>query len=242
MSTDSADRQLLILKSFVEIADMLSTEYEVGELLQFLVDRTHQILDAGTVGVLLETPNGSLQLAAATSPEMELIERAEMDSGEGPCMEAYRTHRQVLAPDLRTDGDRWPKVSPRLLELGMLSGYGFPLKLRDDCIGALNVYRYEAGPFDKEDLQIGQSLADVAAIGILQQRRIVRAEDRAQNLHHALESRIIIEQAKGVVAAKAGITPMEAFEELRRYARSHHLRIHDLSQQVVDGTVPGKLS
>lgn len=241
MSTAQDDHHGLTLDSFIYLADTLAGDYEVNELLQFLVDRARQILGAGTAGVLLEGGAGSLQLAAATSEEMEVIERVEINSKEGPCIDAYMTRQAVVVSDLDAVSDRWPRVVPRLREMGMASGVAFPIKLRDDCIGALNLYRHETGTFADEHLRLGQAFADIAAIGILQQRRIAEANERTEQLQRALTSRIIIEQAKGVVVANEGVSPAEAFDRIRRYARREQIRIHDLSEDIVAGTVPDRL-
>jgi GAF domain-containing protein len=243
MAIDDANRQRRTLDTFVQLADTMASGYEVGELLQFLVDRTHDILAADTAGVLLETPDGVLRLAAATSHIMHEIEAIELSEGQGPCIDAYRSAGTVVAPDLAADEDRWPKVVPQLLDMGMHAGYAFPLQVRADCIGALNIYRRSSGHFDDDDLRIGQAFADVAAIGIMQQRRVADAEERAGHLQRALDSRVIIEQAKGVVAQQHGVTPATAFEALRRHARSNRMGLHALARQVVEGvTSPADLT
>ena len=120
----------------------------------------------------------------------------------------------------------------------MHAGFAFPLLLRDDCIGALNLYRREPGPFDEDDARLAQAFADMAAIGILQQRTVTSAEQRAAQLQHALNSRVIIEQGKGILAGRHGVTPDEAFHALRAYARHHQLKVRDVCQQIVEGSAP----
>ena len=223
------------MDTFVELADTLSSDYEVSEFLQLLVDRCAAVLSADAAGVLLETPSGHLQLAAAISEEMRVIEEAEIGAGQGPCIEAYRSGEPVAAEDLLECRHRWPVVTWRLLDLGMRSGYAFPLKLREDRIGALNLYRREPGWLREDDVRLGQAFADVAAIGILQQRRVAAAEERAEQLQHALDSRVLIEQAKGALSNQRGITPDEAFEVLRRHARENGLRLREVCRRVVEG-------
>jgi GAF domain-containing protein len=242
MGSDEHPREGRTIDTFVELADTLASDYEVGELLQLLVDRCLEVLPADTVGVLLEAPAGGLWLAAATSEEMHDIEQAELATGEGPCVQAYRTGRPVIVPDLAECAADWPKVTPRLLDLGMRAGHAFPLQLRDVCIGALNLYRRDVGGFDEDDVRLAQALADIAAIGILQQRSLADAELLADQLQHALTSRIVIEQAKGVLAQRHHIAPEQAWEALRSYARSNGLRVHDLCQRVVEGVTEGIVS
>jgi GAF domain-containing protein len=136
-----------LLDTFVELADTLAHDYDVGELLQLLVNRCSDLLLADTAGVLLETPSGKPALAAATSKEMLEIEDLEINLGQGPCLDAYQTGEQVLVDDLEKCHDRWPQVTPRIIAIGMRSAYAFPLRLRDDSIGALNLYRTQPSAF-----------------------------------------------------------------------------------------------
>lgn len=229
----SENRERQVGETFVELVDTLASDYEIGEFLQFLTHRCTEILQADTAGVLLETPRGHLELAGAASDEMYEIEQIEIELGQGPCIEAYRSREPVIAPELATFESRWPQVVPRLAGLGMQAGYAFPLQFRGDCIGALNLYRTVPGEFRKEDVRLGQAFAHMAAIGILQERKVTAAEERAAQLQHALDSRLIIEQAKGVLAQRHGLAPDEAFEKLRHHARRHNSRLHDLSRRIV---------
>jgi GAF domain-containing protein len=240
MGSDEAAsaRERKVMDTFVELADTLASDYDLGEFLHLLVDRCAEILGADTAGVLLETERGDLRLAAAVSEEMDAIERLEVDKDQGPCIEAYRRREPVIAQDLDRDRERWPDVAPRLVDMGMRSGYAFPLKLRQDCIGALSLYRRSAAEFHEDDVRLAQAFADVAAIGILQRRTVAAAEERSRQLQHALNSRIIIEQAKGVLAERHGVTTDKAFEALRGYARRNGLKVRDVSRQIVDGHDP----
>ena len=238
---DGAERVRRVVDTFLELADTLANDYEVGELLQLLVDRAGELLAVDAVGVLLESADQRLQLAAANSAAMEVIEQIELDSGNGPCYDAFLTRSLVTAPDLAREQQRWPEVVPQLLEMGMRSGYGFPLKLRDDCIGALNLYQTKAVALSEDDMRLAQALADIAAVGILQQRQVAEAQERTAHLQHALSSRIIVEQAKGMLAAQDDISPDAAFDRLRRYARTHRIRLHDVCEQLLNGTPPAGL-
>lgn len=235
-------REQLIRDTFVDLADTLASDYDVGEFLQLLVQRCEEVLSVTTCGVLLEAPEGELHLAAATTREMHRLEHAEIDRTDGPCFEAYRDVRPVVSHDLREERQRWPQVIDQALDMGLLAAYAFPLRLRDDCIGALNLYRDEPGDFDDDDARLAQAFADVAAIGILQERKVTRAERRAEQLQHALDSRVVIEQAKGIIAERHGVPLSDAFDALRRHARSNNRRVWDVCHDVIDGqplpTVP----
>ena len=229
------DPSALLLDTFVALADTLASDYEVGDFLQFLVDRCSELLLADTVGVLLETPAGTLALAAATSPEMLEIKDLEMSLGQGPGLEAYRTGRQVTAADLGQCRDRWPQFVDRIGELGMRSAYAFPLRLRDDSIGALNLYWSVVEAVSPREISLGQALADSAAVGILQERAVFEAERRSEQLQRALDSRIVIEQAKGMLAERRGLRPGEAFTLLRTHARSNNLKLREVCRLLLDG-------
>jgi GAF domain-containing protein len=180
--------------------------------------------------------DGTLRLAAGSSTEMKDLEQAEIDNEDGPCHETYRTGEPVVADDLdHSDvAERWPTVVDRMRRLGLKAVYAFPLRLRDDRIGALNMYRTAPGRFAADDIRLAQAFADVATIGILQERKVTSAELRAGQLQHALDSRLVIEQAKGLVSAQLGISLADAFDTIRRHARSNNRRIHDVARSVVD--------
>jgi GAF domain-containing protein len=229
------DASALLLDTLVELADTLANDYDVGEFLQLLVDRCADLLLADTAGVLLESEGGTTALAAATSAEMLEIEDLEINLGQGPCLEAFQTGKQVLVEDLDQCHDRWPEVTPRIIDIGMRSAAAFPLRLRDDRIGAMNLYQAEPKAFAPHEVRLGQALADIAAVGILQERSVFDAERRNEQLRHALDSRVLIEQAKGALAERRHLPLRDAFEVMRRYARSNNVRLREVCQRVIDG-------
>lgn len=222
-----------MIDTFVELADTLASDYDIAEFLHMLVERCEEILQVDAGGVLVEGPGGGLGLAAATSEKMAKYETAEMNHREGPCIDAYRGVEQIVAEDLNKARDRWPNAAAAALDLGMGAVYAFPLRLRDHCIGALNLYREQPGPFGKDDVRLAQAFADAAAIGILQHRQVLEAEARSEQLQGALASRIVIEQAKGVVMAKTGMSETEAFNLLRKQARDNRVKLSDVAAGVV---------
>lgn len=228
-------REQLVRDTFVDLADTLAADYDIGELLHMLVERCEMILKADTGGVTLEDSDGALRVAAATSEQMRSLEDAELEFDEGPCLDAYRHVSQVMAEDLRKEDERWPHVAAHAVDQGLLAVVAFPLRLRGDCIGAMNLYREDPGGFDDDDVRLGQAFADVAAIGILQERKVTDSQRRADQLQTALNSRIIIEQAKGTVHERYGVDPEEAFRLLRRQARRSNRKLHDVCRDVIDG-------
>ena len=227
------DREQFVVDTFVALADTLASDYDIGDFLHECIERCQEALGVDAGGVMLEHEDGTLRLAAATSQKMEHYEEAEIRNDEGPCIDAYRNVEQVVAEDLDRSSDRWPKAAAAALDLGMRAVYAFPLRLRDDCIGALNLYRESTGPFGDDDVRLAQAFADVAAIGILQERRASDSETRTGQLQTALKSRVVIEQAKGVIMAKAGVSEPEAFNMLRSHARNRRVKLHDVASGVV---------
>lgn len=231
-----AERERAVAETFVDLADTLAHDYEVSEFLEMLLRRCTDVLEVTTGGVMLESATGHLQIAAALTADMEALEQAEIDNEDGPCHQAYRTGTPVTADDLdHSDAaEQWPTVVERMRDLGLKAVYAFPIRLRDDCIGALNLYRDTPGAFDDEDIRLGQAFADAAAIGILQERKVASVQERAAQLQHALDSRLVIEQAKGIISAQRQISLDAAFHALRHHARSNQRKIHDVARAVID--------
>jgi GAF domain-containing protein len=143
----------------------------------------------------------------------------------------------VLIADLERAGTAWPRFAPVARQAGFRSVNAFPLRLRDRILGALNLFDAEPRRLDQADVVAAQALADIATIGLLQYRTITDAHALARHLSAALESRIAIEQAKGVIAERLNVGMDEAFERLRRYARSRRRRLSEVAEEVVAGTL-----
>ena len=234
-------REALLARTLVELADTLVDDFDVVELLTLLADRCVEVLDVDAAGLMLVAPEGDLRVVASSSEEMRLVELFEIQSQEGPCPDCYRTGQPVMSPDLM-DNPRWPRFGPVALKAGFKSVHAIPMRLRGVTIGALNLFRADAGGLDEADVVAAQALADVATIGILQHRAGLQAHMVVDQLNHALNSRVMIEQAKGMIAERSGIDMGAAFTWLRKHARSHNLLLVDVAQAVIDGTlVPGAL-
>lgn len=231
------DREHQLLSTFVELADTLLDDYDVNEFLYQLTVRCAELVQAKAVGVLLGGAKGDLQLVSASTRDMHALELFEMQERQGPCYEAYRSGQQIEADDLETEAGRWPAFVPQALEKGFRSVHAFPLHVRDQRLGALNVFFDQPGPFSGSDILALQALADVAAIGILQQRHVQESVELADQLQTALDSRVVIEQAVGILVERRRMGTDEAFESIRGYARSHNLRLRAVAQAIVDGAV-----
>jgi transcriptional regulator with GAF, ATPase, and Fis domain len=230
VSAVSVDR---LAKVFVEVADTLVDEFDLIEFLHLVTSRTTELVTTGAAGLLLADHRGRLQFMAASSEEARLLELFQVQIHEGPCQDAFRSGAPVLNADLSSADDRWPSFAPRAVSAGYLSVHAFPLRLRSEVIGALNLFGSGHGELDPDDARIIQALADVATIGILQERSIHRGEVLTEQLQSALNSRVVIEQAKGVVAQLHDVTVAEAFDLLRTYARRTRQRLVDVAAAVV---------
>jgi GAF domain-containing protein len=221
---------------FVEVADTLVDDFDLIEFLHNLADHTAAVSDAASVGLMLADEDGNLQYMAASTESARHLELFQLQHDEGPCLECYHTGRPITVADLGEDDARWPAFTPRAYEAGVRSVHAFPMRLRDRVIGALNVFDQDPMPFRPEDVKIVQALADVATIAIIQERAISRAETLTEQLQGALNSRIVIEQAKGMIAQRSGLDVETAFDRLREYARSNQVRLADLARAVVSGS------
>ena len=230
-------REALLARTLVELADTLVDDFDVVELLTLLADRCVEVLDVAAAGLMLAAPEGDLRVVASSSEGMRLVELFELQSQEGPCPDCYRTGEPTLSEDLATQGEQWPQFGPVALEAGFKSVLALPMRLRGVTIGALNLFRADKGALDEADVVAARALADVATIGILQHRAALQAHVVVDQLNHALNSRIMIEQAKGVLAERAGLSMEVAFSWLRNHARSHNLLLIEVAQSVIGGTL-----
>lgn len=222
-----------LAKIFVEISDTLIDEFDLPEFLHTLADRTAALLDAAAVGLMLTDQDGTLQFMAASHENVRLLELFQIQSREGPCLDAYRTATAVINTDLNAAGARWPRFAPHATSTGYRSVHAFPLRLRQDVIGAMNVFGTHPGKLDPSDIHIIQALADVASIGILQERTIAHGEILTEQLQGALNSRIIIEQAKGAIAQANNISVDAAFTLIRTRARRTNQPLGTLARAIV---------
>ena len=230
MATVSPER---LAEVFVEVADTLVDDFDLIEFLQMITTRTAELTDISAVGLLLADAHGQLQFMAASDEATRLLELFQIQIREGPCLDAYATQTPVVNADLRTAGDRWPAFAPRATAVGFRSVHALPLRLRAKVIGALNLFGTHTGGLQPGDVKVVQALADVATIGLLQERAIHHGELLTEQLQHALTSRVTIEQAKGALARTHDIDVDQAFELLRRYARTHNLKLVEVARTVV---------
>lgn len=231
------NREALLAGTLVKLADSLVADFDVVELLTLVTDRCVEVLDVGAAGLMLVAPEGDLRVMASSSETMRVLELFELQSEEGPCLDCYRTGAPVVNQDLATVDGRWPRFAAEALAVGFQSVHALPMRLRGAVIGALNLFHFQPGPMKVEDIEAAQALADVATIGILQHRAVIEAQLLNEQLSYALHSRVVIEQAKGMIAEREGVNMEEAFARLRRHARNHNLRLVAVAGKVIDGTL-----
>ena len=232
-----APREARLARTLVELADTLVADFDVVELLTRLADGCVEVLGVGAAGLMLAGPDGELKVMASSSEAMRVLVLFELQAEEGPCLDCYRSGKPVMQTDLAMRTSPWPRFAAETLAAGFRSVHALPMRLRGTVIGALNLFHVEAAEMRRADVEGAQALADVATIAILQHRASLEAQVLNQQLHHALNSRIVIEQAKGMVAQRAGLNMELAFSALRTYARNHNLRLVDVAGSVIDGTL-----
>ncbi len=230
-------READVVKALVEMADTLVDDYDVVDLLTGLADRCVSLLDVSAAGVMLASPEGSLGLVASSSEAMRLLELFELQTQEGPCLDAFRTGQSVEHENLQAGSGRWPSFSAAALQAGFASALALPLRLREATLGALNLLRVTRTPMDEADIIVARAFADLATLSIIQHRTAAEAQRLNEQLSAALTSRVVIEQAKGVIAERADVDLAEAFSRLRSYARNHNRRLTDVARAAIDGTL-----
>jgi transcriptional regulator with GAF, ATPase, and Fis domain len=224
----------LLSDTFVDLADTMVADFDIIDFLHLLTDRSVALLAASAAGVVLADPRGELRVAAASSEEAGLLELFQLQNDQGPCLDCFRTGQPVTAGDLAGPDQRWPRFAQAAAQSGFRTVQALPMRLRDQVIGALNLFHAGPGLLSPADLRIGQALADVATIGLLHERNVRRRETVAEQLQAALNSRVVIEQAKGKLAERLGIDMDRAFSMLRDYARNTNQRLTDVARDFVN--------
>src|SRR6266516_2166424 len=230
-------READVVRSLVEMADTLVDDFDIVDLLTSLADRCVQLLEVSAAGVMLVSPTGSLALVASSSEAMRLLELFELQAQEGPCLDAFRTGEPVPQEKLQARAGRWPLFSAAALRAGFTSAVALPLRLREVTLGALNLLSATRAPMAEADLIVARAFADLAALSIAQHRASTEAQRLNEQLSSALTSRVVIEQAKGVISERAGLDLAQAFSRLRAYARSNNLRLTDVARAATEGTL-----
>lgn len=231
----AVSRESRLVDTFVTLTDSLVADYDVVDVLQTLVDRAVELFDAAAGAIHLFDQQRELKVVASTSERSSFIGLLQLNAGEGPCIESCASGQLVTVESADELRRRWPRFAEASRESGYAGVHAIPLRLRDEIVGSMNLFRETEGPLNPEDAQAGQALADVATISILQQRSLEHATIATEQLQRALDSRVVIEQAKGMVSQQQGIDVDLAFRLIRGHARSHQARLTDVARAIVDG-------
>jgi len=235
-------REPQVIDTFLSLTDTLVSDFDALDMLTVLSERCVELLDVTAAGVILSDGRNGLSVAAASSERSRLLELFAVAIDSGPCLDCVRDGVAVISGDLDSAEARrvWPHYTQGALEAGFHATHALPMRLRDDVIGVLTLLSTSPRPLGDDDARLGQALADAATIGLLSERAVRRAETVQEQLQSALNSRVIIEQAKGVLAATGDLTPEEAFVRLRAHARGRSRRLTDLARDVVERTVDAR--
>lgn len=228
-------REDQLLRTLGTLADSLVDDFDVVDLLQHLVDECALLFDAAGAGILLVGPAEELEVIVSTSERSEFVGLMQLRAGEGPCVEAVATGRVVQVDDLRNVQDRWPRFAADARSSGYASLHAIPMRLRDSTIGSLNLFRERVGPLNADDAAAAKTLADIATISILQQRLVEESVLAQRQLQRALDSRVVIEQAKGYIAQSRGLDMDAAFRLIRDHARATQATLGSVAAEIIEG-------
>jgi hypothetical protein len=229
-----ADPQRLS-RVFVELADTLVREFDIVEFLTMLANRTCELLHATEAGVILADEGGVLRPVASSHETARMLELFELQNQEGPCLDCYQDRRSIVNVELADTSERWPRFTAEAQRCGFVMVHALPMRLRDEVVGAVNIFDTDVRPLTVDEIDIGQALADVATVGLLQERSIREARVLNEQLQGALQSRIVIEQAKGMLAERLTLDMDAAFAHLRGHARRTHQRLGAVCEAVLNG-------
>jgi len=228
-----SSREALLASTFVALADTLVDDYDVVDMLDGLVNSCVALLGVSQAGLMLADQRGALHLMASSNEATRIVELFQLQGTEGgPCVQACRTGVAVHVDDL-TRATPWPRFADTAVTAGFRSVHAVPMRWRETTLGALNLFNEEPPSLGNEDQQLARAFADVATIAILQQRSLHRSSQLVEQLQSALNSRIVIEQAKGVLAEHGKVGMDMAFVALRDFARNHNLKLAAVAEALV---------
>jgi len=225
-------RETRVLEAVVSLVDNVLDDFDVVDLLTELTERCADLLDVAAAAFLLADPLGQLRLLAATSTQTRELELFQLQADEGPCVECYATGQPVSVADLRAATARWPRFVPAALEAGVASVHAVPMRAAGIVLGSLGLFGSRPGELNEADLLVGQTLAHVACVAILQESAPTPSTV-VPHLRSALIQRVVVEQAKGFLRERFDISVDEAFTLLRRYARTHGDHLSDVARQLM---------
>jgi len=226
---------------FVELSDTVLDTFDIIEFLDNLTERCVELLDADAAGLMLADQRNRLNLMAATVQRARVLGLFELHIQEGPSLECFTTGRAITNLSLAESRERWPRFGPAAIHSGFGTTHALPMRLRGQIIGALSLLTQDQRQLSVTDLAIGQAMADLATIGLLHQRNADEQKTLSEQLTIALNSRVLVEQAKGALADRARISLNEAFHRMRDYARHNRVPLASVASEVAAGAIPQDL-
>ena len=233
-------REAAVSRAFVALADSMVDGVDVVDLLGSLTAECARLLDIASAGLLLADRRSVLHVVAASSEATRSLELFQLQREEGPCLDCFHSGAPVSVPDLSKEAERWPAFVGAAQEAGFASLHALPMRLKDNVLGALGLFGTTAGALDDEDLHLGQALAHVASVALVVDRATIDRSVVAEQLQSALSSRVLVEQAKGLLAQLGALDMDQAFASLRRYSRDHNRRLSEVAGRVVSRELPGQ--
>jgi GAF domain-containing protein len=234
---DRRGREAALARAFVRLANTLASDFDIVDFLQGLAADSVEILGAEAAGVMLTDARGGLRLIASSDERMRLLELFELQGAQGPCLDAFSTGLPLQA-SAASSRIRWPAFAPHASDSGFQMMCAVPLRVRTDVIGAMNLFRATDEPFTDDEMDIAQAMAEMAAIGLIQERALRERSLLTEQLYATLISRVVIEQAKGMLAEYLKMTVDDAFQLLRSYTRDRNRKLSDVARDVVDRKIP----
>jgi GAF domain-containing protein len=229
----SGERERDVTRAFVSLSSSLANGYDVVDLLDELVGHCARLIEVDSAGLLLADGLGVLHVMAASSEVARLLEVFQLQRAEGPCRDCFHTGLPVSVPDLQDATEQWPQFVPAALAAGFASVHAVPMRLRDNTLGAMGMFGAVVGSLSEDNLSLAQALADVASVAIVQDKAVAERGAVVEQLQAALNSRVVIEQAKGIVAHVGDLEVGQAFVVIRQYARNHNERLTEVADAVV---------
>lgn len=231
-----------VFETFVELADTLADDFNLQAFLDVLTTRCVQLLEVAAAGLMVAGQDGQAHVVAASTERAKALQLFQLTADEGPGMDCYRRVEPMVSANLAGDSGRWPRFAPAARAAGFESLHALPMRLRDDAIGAINLFQAGAGRLGADELRLAQAMADVATVALLQERTIREQDVLTRQLQSALNSRVSVEQAKGMLAERLGTDLDAAFSTMRNFARSHNLKLSEVATDLVsDRTLLGEL-
>jgi GAF domain-containing protein len=215
-----------------ELGDLRYAAGNLDEALRRIVSATHELFAVDGAGLMLIDPDQLLRNVADSDERVDHLEELQIEHGEGPCVDAFEEKELIHAADLTAEA-RWPKFSPAAVERGLRAVLASPIPYNQTAIGVVVVFSTKVHPWSPEGELALVAFTDLAALTIANTMQSEQRGELATQLQRALDARVLIEQAKGALVARDGVTAKEAFEQMRRQARAERRRVVEVAGEIM---------